>query len=218
MAGTAIIDSYTALKNALEDHANRSDIDDEGVSAMAIDLAEARFNRIVTHPARITRDDSFTVDSQYETVPTDFWRVMRFSLNTSPSQALEYLSPEEMAQKRQTLGASGRPIYYSVIGGNFEFLPTPGSSYTGLLVYQAAIPALASNATNWLLDDHPDIYLYAALAEVHSWAQDEEQAMIWDARLQRALKEIEVQGSREQHGGTPVARAKPFGRAYTRGL
>ena len=218
MAGTAIIDSYTSLKNALEDHANRSDIDDEGVSAMAIDLAEARFNRMITHPDRITRDDTFTVGSQYEPVPTDFWRVMRFSLDTSPSQALEYLSPEEMAQKRQALSASGRPIYYSVVGDNFEFLPTPGSSYTGLLVYQAAIPALASNATNWLLNKHPDIYLCASLVEVHLWAQDTEQAALWDSRLQRSLKEIEIQGSREQHGGTPVARAKPFGGASTRGL
>ena len=164
------------------------------------------------------RDDSFTVNSQYETLPANHWRTKRISLNTSPTQALEYLTPEEMAYKRQTLSASGRPIYFTVTGANYEFLPTPGSTYTGLVVYETEIPPLEDNATNWLLDDHPDVYLYAALVEAHAWAQDEEQAAVWEARLQRALRELDIQGQREQHAGTPVARAKPFGRAYTRGL
>ena len=74
MANTALVDSYTDLKNAIEDHMNRSDIDDEGVSAMAVDLAEARLNRVIRHPERIARDDAFTVDSQYETLPANHWR------------------------------------------------------------------------------------------------------------------------------------------------
>lgn len=217
MANPAAITNFSSLKNAIEDHMNRSDIDDEGVSAMVIDLAEARLNRVVEHPSRITRDDSFTVNSQYETVPTDFWAVKRFSLNTAVLQDLEYITPEEMAQKRQVINASGRPIYYSVVGGNFEFLPTPGSTYTGLLVYKQVIPDLATNTTNWLCSAHPDVYLFACMAEAEAWVQNDDRVLFWEARLNRALQELNISGQRQAHGNTPVARAKPFGRASTRG-
>ena len=214
MASPAIISTYTLLKNAIEDHLNRSDIDDEGVSAMAIDLAEAKLNRVVDHPNRMKRNDTFTVDSQYETVPSDFWAVKRFALNTTPTQFLEYLSPEEIAVKRQSMSASGRPVYYSVSantsgGHEFEFLPTPGTSYTGLLVYVAAIPPLASNSTNWLLNDHPDVYLYASMVEAEAWVQNDERSMYWSSKLDRALNEMRVSGQR--YAGTPIARVKPFG-------
>src|SRR5210317_2340319 len=106
MANPAIITNYTTLKNALEDHMNRSDIDDEGVSAMAIDLAEARLNREVMHPKRYKSDLTFTVDTQYEDAPTDMYVVKRFGLNTSPVQHMEYLSPEEMFEKRQSIASS----------------------------------------------------------------------------------------------------------------
>lgn len=220
MANPAIISTYTLLKNALEDHLNRSDIDDEGVSAMAIDLAEARLNREVIHPKRYKSNNTFTVDAQYKDAPTDLWAVKRFGLNTSPVQHMEYLTPEEMFERRQSLSASGRPVYYTVAAGTdgtqqFEFLPTPGSSYTGLLLYTAAIPNLAANATNWLLDDHPDLYLQASILEAHIWAQDWEQADRWEARYQRTLASINRAGSREAHGSTPIARAKPLGRNRT---
>lgn len=218
MANPAAITTFATLKNAIEDHLNRTDVDDEGASAMVIDLCEARLNRLVVHPNRISRNDSFTVDSQYETLPTDFWALKRFALNTSPTQHLEVLTPDEMAYKRQTISASGRPIYVSVVGANFEFLPSPGSSYTGLVVYEAAIPALTvSNTTNWLLDDHPDVYLYGCLAEASVWEQNDERAQFFEARFQRALGELNRQGQRESFGPTPVARAKPFGRYPLRG-
>ena len=217
MPAPEIISNYTELQDAIENWMNRSDISDEGVSAMVIDLAEARLNRLtIDHPKRLKRNDSFVVDSQYEDAPTDLWTVKRFQLNTSPVQLLESLTVEEIAEKRMYLTASSRPIYYARVAGTdgteqFEFLPTPGGSYTGLLVYIQAIPALASNATNWLLDDHPDVYLQASILEAHIWAQDWEQADRWEARLTRSLQTLRVSGQREAHGSTPIIRARPFG-------
>ena len=218
MANPAIISTYTLLRNAIEDHMNRSDIDDEGVSAMVVDLAEARLNReTMWHPSRLIRDDAFTVDSQYEDVPTGFYSVKRFALNTSPVQHLEYVTPDRMADFRQRQTASGRPIYYTVSGAtaggeSFEFFPTPDSSYTGLLLYVQAIPALASNASNWLLAAHPDIYLQASLVGAHLWAQDNAQADVWEARYLRSLDALRVSGERRAHGSTPIVRpSRSFG-------
>lgn len=211
MANPAIIDSYTTLKNAIEDYLNRSDIDDEGVSEMVIDLAEARLNADLVHPKRSTRDDAFTIDSQYENVPTGFWSVRRFSLDTSPPCTLEYLTPEEMDERRERYSASGEPRWYTVIGTTFEFLPTPGATYTGKLVYTAAIPALASNATNWALDDFPHLYLAASLAEAHAWQQDEAEEAKWLMKYQTALQAVHKSGQREAYGGTPRAKHRSFG-------
>ena len=64
MANPAIISDYDSLRNAIEDHLDRTDVDDEGVSAMLVDLAEARLNRAVRHPRMLRRGDASTVDNQ----------------------------------------------------------------------------------------------------------------------------------------------------------
>ena len=69
MANPAQITDFASLKNAIEDHANRTDLDDEGVSALMIQLAEAHLSREVRHPYMLRRDDAFSVASQFEDVP-----------------------------------------------------------------------------------------------------------------------------------------------------
>lgn len=211
MANTAIISSYSTLKNAIEDHMNRSDIADEGVAAMAIDLAEARLNRVLHHPRRVSRNDAFTVDSKFEAVPSGFWALTRISISGQTPQPLILISPEEMDEQRQILSTSGKPIFVSVVGTNFEFCPAPDTVYTALLVYVAEIPALASNSTNWLLDIAPDVYLNAALSEAYAWAQDEERSVLYGEKLNQALQELRVSGTRESYGGTPRSLARSFG-------
>lgn len=217
MANPAIITTWTLLKNAIEDHLNRSDVDDEGVSAMLIDFAEARFNREIRHPQMLDRDDAFTVDSQYEDVPAGFLEAKRFALNTNPTQILEFISFEEMGEKRsRNLTSSGRPLYYTITGAlaggmSFEFLPSPEQAYTGLLVYYQRVPALSvSQATNWLLDNHPDVYLAACLSEAHLYFPDPEEYAKWEARTLAGIQSINNAGQSAAFG-TPKMVARSFG-------
>lgn len=211
MANPAIINSYSTLKNALEDHMNRTDVADEGVAAMAIDLAEAKLNRVVQHPRRVARNDSFTIDSQYETLPSDFWALNRISISGTVNQPLIIVSPQEMDEQREILSATGKPTFVSVVGTEFEFCAAPDQSYTGLLVYTQSLPPLASNSTNWLLDIAPDVYLYAAISESYAWAQDDARSMQYLQKTQQALQELRISGAREAYGATPRSMPRSFG-------
>ena len=192
----------------IEDHLNRTDIDDEGVSAMCVDLAEARFNREIRTVDMLANDSAFTIDSRYETLPTDFLEARRFELTRSPVVPLEYITVEELSRRRsETWTSSGVPCYYTVVDGQFEFLPTPNATFTGDLVYYKRITALdGSNATNWLLDAHPDIYLFACLVEAETYNRDDERALMWETRLQQAMRKLRIQDERARIGGTPRQR------------
>lgn len=215
---TAIITNYTTLQAALEDHLARTDIDDENVAAMCVDLAEARLNREVRHPKRLLRNDSFTVDGQYEDAPSDMWKIVRITVPSGDVQTtLDHISADQMGEIRATSSLSGAPRYYSIVGTTsgssplaIEFYPSPDQAYTASVLYEQEIPALASSATNWLLDDHPDLYLAASIIEAHVWQQDWDQANQWELRYQRMLQSINKSGQREARGGTSSVRIRSF--------
>lgn len=175
-----------------------------------ISLAEAQFNRVIRAPDMVTRDDAFTVDGQYETLPTGFIEAKRLVLLTTPVTVLEYLSPEEISETRNAYSSAGKPVYYSVIGGNFEFLPTPGSVYTGSLLYYARLTPVASSF-NWLATSHPDIYLFGALLQAEPFIRNDERIPVWQSRLDRALSELHLMNERRQVPGAARPRVRSFG-------
>src|SRR5688572_12158507 len=115
------INTPTNIKLAVGSFLNRSDL--TALIPDFIELAQARLNREVRVPQMLTRSDLATVDAQYEDVPTGWLETVRYSLLTTPHHQLKYLSPEEMDYNRQSLGGStGKPLYFSVVGDDFEFL------------------------------------------------------------------------------------------------
>lgn len=199
------ITSYAELQTACENWLDRTDLDDRIPEFIV--LAEARFNRVLRAPDMLTRTDSFTVDGQYEDVPSGFIEASRFVLLTSPVTVLEYLTPEEMAVKRHTFSAAGKPAYYSIVGGSFEFLPTPGSSYTASLLYYKTLTAVASSF-NWLATAHPDVYLFGALCEAEPYVRNDERMPLWKSRLDQALAELTTMNDRKRVPGAARPRLR----------
>jgi hypothetical protein len=192
------IDSYATLQTAVANWLDRTDLTDR--IPEFISLAEARFNRVVRAPDMLTRDDAFTIDGQYETLPSGFLEASRFVLATSPVTVLEYKTPQELGELRTGRTSAGKPAYYTVVGGSFEFLPTPDSSYTASLLYYARLSAVSSS-WNWLATSHPDIYLFGALCEAEPYIRDDQRVVLWEARLAKALAELNVQNERKRVPG-----------------
>lgn len=203
------ITTYAELQTAVGNWLNRSDLTSR--IPEFIDIAESSFNRTIRTPDMLTEDTSFTVNSQYETVPTDFMEARRFMLQTNPDIELDYLTPEELAEKRFHLRTSAKPVYYTVIGGQFEFLPEPADTYTATLLYYARMDGLATTDPNWLLTDHPDIYLYGSLVAAEPYVMNDERLPVWRAQLDRALAELHRAGNRQHTGSTPSIKARAIG-------
>jgi hypothetical protein len=89
----------------------------------------------------------------------------------------------------------------------FRFGPSPDTTYTGYLSYYKDIAALsASNATNYILDKHPGIYLYGSLFHSSNFlgGTDQQQTQGWLQMYIAALERCENNDRQDSYGGAPV--------------
>jgi hypothetical protein len=116
------------------------------------------------------RDTAFSVTSEYVACPTDFLELVSMHCNSSnPKFAVQFMDSDTGTNRYQAI--AGVPAYVSLVGSasnveNFKFSPPPSGTYTMTLEYYASLPFFASDAaTNWILTDHPDLYLYGSLVQ-----------------------------------------------------
>jgi hypothetical protein len=194
--------TWAELKASLANWLNRDDLSTTEIPE-AIALAERRFQRTIFSPEREVAAD-LVVDAEAVALPADLWGVKALHLATDPKTVLE---PMTLAELRNiySANATGRPQNYAISGETILFGPAPDAAYTGRLTYIRTIPALGeSQASNWLIDDHPDVYLYGALHELHLLLHDVEKAALFDGRLRQAAEEVNASGMRRRQGGSPI--------------
>ena len=153
-----------------------------------VTLGEAvLFRRLKTRRQQKTITYQIVADSEGEPIPAEMREVLSFSL-TDPARRIEYVTPD--AFDDLDLG-TGEPRFYTIVGTEFLFAPTPDQSYTARLRYRQSLCKLtAATRTNWLICQHPDAYLYAALAESAPYLRDDERLPMWEARRDRIIAEI----------------------------
>ena len=200
------ITTYAELQTATANWLDRTDLGDR--IPEFIELAEASFNRTIRQPDMVTKNDSFSIAGRYNTLPADTLEIVRIVLDLTPVIVLEYLTPEEISERRIVMTATGRPYYFTVIGGSsnqLEVVPSPDSTYTSSIVYYTRIAALSDSATsNWLLAAHPDIYLFGTLVEAEPYLKNDERMPMWTSRLDKSLAALHLQGERELHTGSSL--------------
>ena len=200
------ITTYAELQTATANWLDRTDL--TARIPEFIELSEANFNRVIRQPDMVTKNDSFSLTSRYNTLPSDTLEIVRIVLDLTPVVVLEYLTPEEISERRVSMSATGKPYYFTVIGGSsnqLEVVPSPDSTYTSSIVYYTRIAALSDSATsNWLLAAHPDIYLFGTLVEAEPYLKNDERMPMWTSRLDKALMALRLQGERELHTGSSL--------------
>jgi hypothetical protein len=195
------ITTYAELQTATANWLDRTDLTTR--IPEFIELAEANFNRVIRQPDMVAKDDSFSLASRYNTLPTDTLEIVRIVVDLTPVIVLEYMTPEEISERRIVMSATGKPYYFTTVGGStnqLEVLPSPDSTYTSSIVYYTRIAALTDAATsNWLLAAHPDIYLFGTLVEAEPYLKNDARMPMWTTRLDKALNDLGLQGQRERH-------------------
>jgi hypothetical protein len=95
-----------------------------------------------------------------------------------------------------------------VVGETVVFDDDPGDDLTITYSGYVTLPALGSGqATNWLLDDHPDIYLYGSLAEAYAHLRDDESAATYKGLSDEALGEILREANNKRMPAGPLQSA-----------
>lgn len=195
---TADPTTWTMLKTSLGNWTNRTDLDTTEIPE-AIALAERRFQRVVLMPEREVSYTA-TVTTQATALPTDLWGIVSVFADATTDIVLEKLTASDLRTKYPT-AATGTPMHYAIEGENILIGPIPSSS-TIRLAYIQTIPTLgAGQATNWLLTDHPDLYLWASLHELYMLLLDQERATLYEAKTQQVLDEMMRAYTRRKSGG-----------------
>ncbi len=205
------LSTYTELKASVADWLNRTDL--TSVIPDFIALAEAQIERTLRTRQMIVRATA-SIDTEYSAVPGDFLETKSIKLNTNPVTALTFESVDALDDlKSTTYISAGKPQYFSIVGGQIRVLPVPDNTYTAELIYYAKLSKLSStNATNWLLTQAPDVYLYGSLMQAAPYLKDDARVSVWAAIYTRGLEELQVADDRgATSGGSIMMRARTFG-------
>lgn len=192
------ITNYTELQSAVADFLNRDDL--TATIPTFIDMAEASLNRDLRHWRNENRAIA-PVNSRYSALPSDFVEPIRMELADDKTR-VTLMSHYEMQQQREvTNDKVGKPINYNITQGEIELFPTPDGTYNLEMYYYGKIPELsASNATNTILTNFPDAYLYGSLIHTAPYLGDDQRTQVWASLYQNTISAINSQSERAKQG------------------
>ena len=202
------ISTYEDLQSAVANWLDRTDLDARIPEFIA--LAEAAMNRQLRVRRMVTRATA-TISDAFSAAPSDYLEAKSLVISDgSTTWAPDPAAPETI-DDYATLGQTGQPLFFAIIGDEIRYYPAPDRSYTATLTYYAKPTALSdSNTSNWILASHPDAYLYGALLAAGPFLQDQEKLSTYAQLYQAAMDAIS--GSEKTLVGplrTDVARALP---------
>lgn len=182
------ITSYAELQTAIQNWRDRSDTGFTDRVPEFIALAEARLNRKA--PVRLAETNTTltgTTDSREIALPDDFLEPIALFLTTSGQQ--ERLAPI-IAGNYALTTTSGWPEAWMINGSNIDLNCPCDQAHTFLLRYRKRLFDLANTDPNWLLTNHPDVYLWGSLVEAANWEDDDAAIAKYEVRLKRAEAEV----------------------------
>lgn len=202
--------NYSGLKAEVAAWLRRADLTAEIPTFIA--LAEAQMNRKLKTLNQMART-TVAVNAEFVNYPADFNGVVTFDLQTSPVTRLKWFGADAITDLTATRYASpAKPLKYGLIGAQFRFWPAPDQAYTADLTYWQTIPGLSdSNTTNWLLTNHPDAYLYGALAQSAPYLKADERLAVWSGLFERTVADINTNDDYRTLGAQPARRTRSFG-------
>jgi hypothetical protein len=207
---TQIVD-YTSLQTAVTEYLAR----DQDAILIAripsfIQLAEAKFNRQLFVRQMEQRSTAVvnlaSREPEFISLPFDFQSMRRVRLSSVAGKpSLEFRSGTQMDEYRfATADVAAQPRYFTVFGEELELAPTPDAAYTVEMIYRQNIPALASNASNWLLAMAPDLYLYGALMETAPYIKEDGRIQTWGLGFTSALNDLNNLGLASTFNAGPM--------------
>lgn len=188
--------TYAELKTALATWAVRDDLTSRMADFVA--LAEAEIRKDVRCQAMETLATG-TLTGETLAFPTGFIWAKYLKVNR---YVREYMAPADYADLDEQDDTSPR---FTIIGQSFYILNgASGDSYS--LIYWKAFTAFSADAdTNWLLTNHPDVYLWAGLKQVALALKDDAEAARCDGLYRSAVAKVNRNEWMAAASGSPLS-------------
>ena len=197
------ITTYAELKTAVKNWLRRGTEMDSYIDDL-VTLGEKRIYRKLRVRAMEEALNS-TIASGVIAVPADYVSIKHAYVDGTPVQGLQRKSAEWIYANYPTRSADGKPKFIARESTNFIFGPYPDSGYTVKGIYYKRLSAL-SGATNDIFTNHPDLYLFAALAETAIFI-DDKRTELWVARFNDIFNQVQGEEDEEGASGGPLTMA-----------
>lgn len=179
------LSNYTELQAAALDWMERAG--QTGQTADWVKLAEAKLNRKL---GAVETDTTLTGTSGSRSIS-----ISAVSMVEPIALMLARVGYDEREVQQQANGTfayqdtTGEPRIWCIDGENIEFDRVLDQAYPFRLVYRQRF-ALAASSTNWLLTNHPDVYLAATLMWGAGYNSDWQNGSVFKGMLEEAIPEI----------------------------
>ena len=201
--------NYAAFRNSVQVMLDGDDISTSDLSVAVLDLiissGEMRINRDVRSS---TQDASLvlTTSGNLAVLPFDF-----LELRGSPyvgTFPVAIYAPWEAVTNAINLNqdtSSNRVVYYSFQSDQIIFFPvqTDGTSVTAQ--YYRRFPDIGSSGLNPLFLRHPDLFLYASLAESGPFLGETTRTPVWEDKYKTLVQAVNEHERRRYTRGSKLA-------------
>jgi hypothetical protein len=196
--------TYSGLQSAVADFLNRDDLTDQIKGFIAI--AEARIQRNLRRTTIRNSAFALAASATSTALPADCGELRTVKANTgTPSSdfSIPFVTVQMLADiAANRAGTAGYPQAVAVVGTNLLTAPIPDQNYTLEITYfQKLTPLSGSVATNPILLEGPDAYLYGALCAAAPYLEHDERVEVWDTMFSKAIDEMNNKRDREETGG-----------------
>jgi hypothetical protein len=181
----AKITDYATLKTEIANTLNRSDLTND--LALFIQGAEDRI-RGDDRLRKLQYRGTFNASADGNDLPTDFAKLDAL-YHDGPTYygPISIVGANELPLQKARLGQdTGVPRYAALVDGKVYWAPEPDATYALIMTYyRDIVPLSDSVTTNWVIDQYPHLYLYAALSEAEGFLKHWERSDYWDAKFER---------------------------------
>ncbi len=155
-----------------------------------ITLCEKSMNRLLKTAEMEVEASLVTVaDNANVALPTGYSGLRRLRGNINGVWRDIQILPLEPSLDNGIVGAP--PVAASIVGSNLNFRPIPNGAYPLLINYYAKFTPLSDSApSNWILDEHPDAYLYGSLLQSAPYLGTDNRLSLWADGFNSVIQQI----------------------------
>jgi hypothetical protein len=176
------IGTFGTLKSELIDFANRTDLT-TAQQEYFVQLVENDIRTDVRVRAMETIVNA-TMSGETLGAPTGFLEMRQFLLGTAPQR---YVTPD--AYEQYKANGSTENIF-TIKGDNILVLQGTNGDMYSLLFWKAFASMSTAADTNWLLTNHPMIYLYGAMVHLSIFMKDPSSVAMFAGLYQTAVLKV----------------------------
>lgn len=199
-------DNYAALQTSVAGWLARSDL--SSVIPDFITLAEQEFGPLLRAKS-LRKPVTLASGSDEFALPADVGELRSIRLATDTyKHTLKIGTPETLADFRKD--TAGVPQRAAVVGTTLLLDAAPDADMAAEIIYfEKLVPLSDSNATNSVLTDAPNVYLFGALAQAELYLEHDERSAAWLSKMGQGVQALNNQRERQELGAAPAEMRVP---------